>query len=104
MRTANQVTKCTAQTALGLAVGWLLVACTAAQGSEGPLTQDQVQIVAVRGGWLVPTEITNGGERQKLFVAIAKEDVRVGKASVVGATVADPGVGKNPFGHPEGFY
>ena len=104
MRTANQVKKFTARAAFGLAVGCLLAACTGAPDSEGSLTEDQVQIVAVKGGWLVPTEIMKDGVQQKLFVVIAKEDVRVGKASVVGATVAHPGVDKNPFGHPEGFY
>jgi hypothetical protein len=99
MHTANRITNLSAR---WLAVCCLVAGCAA--GSDEPLTEHEVGIVTVQGGWLVPTQITRDGVERKLFVAIAKEDVRVGKASVVGATALDPGVGKNPFGHPEGFY
>lgn len=88
-----------------LAVGYLAAGCATTPSQEpGQVTEQEVQIASVKGGWLVPTEITKDGVQHELFVAIAKEDVRAGKASVVGATVRAPGVGKNPFGHPEGFY
>ncbi len=102
--------------ALGwVAVGWAIVGwagCTSASepggsepGDSEPLSAEAVQIVAVQGGWLVPTQITKADQSQaKLYVAIAKEDVEVGKASVEGATMADLESGKNPFGHPEGYY
>ncbi|MGE0872334.1 MAG: hypothetical protein AB7P03_27505 [Kofleriaceae bacterium] len=98
-----------------LAASWLAVGCTSSPGSEpgddtdpdvvepgsGPLGSEDVKIVAVKGGWLVPTQSASG---HKLFVVIAKEDVQVGKASVTGATMANLPEGKNPFGHPEGYY
>ena len=88
-------------------IHWLavtLVAGCAATPSQEQVAEQEVQIVPVKGGWLVPTQITKEGVQHELYLAIAKEDVRAGKASVVGATVLDPGIGKNPFGHPEGFY
>jgi hypothetical protein len=100
MHTANRITT--------LGARWLAACCVvagcAAPGPGDALSEDEVAIVSVQGGWLVPTQITRDGATQKLFVAIAREDVRAGKASVVGATVLAPAIGKNPFGHPEGFY
>jgi hypothetical protein len=104
-----------------IAVGWLFTGCTGSAGSagdpsgpsgsdpegvvegDGPLARD-VAIVPVRGGWLVPTQIAKDGQPTKLYVVLAKEDVQIGKASLQGATLPDLGIGKNPFGHPEGYY
>lgn len=85
-------------------VAGLLVGCGAVESEVPQVSEQELQVAAVKGGWLVPTEIVRNGAHQKLYVSIAKEDVRAGKASVVGATVRDPEPGKNPFGHPEGFY